>query len=104
MAESTEIERIARDAVNANTISQAVVSVRSAPSTDWTGDPVIDINVVIRPEAEAALLARETAMNILSGVSDRLMEIGEERFPMIHYATTAELEAAVDDPEFRPLP
>ncbi|MCD0422122.1 hypothetical protein LOC51_33340 [Rubrivivax sp. JA1024] len=99
MVESAEIERITRDVVNAQTISQAVVSVRSKPSIDWTGDPTIDISVVVRPEAEAALLTEETPLNILTSISDQLLEVGEDRFPIIHYATTEDLEAAIDDSE-----
>lgn len=98
MAENAEIERIAQDVVNANTVTNAVVSVHSRPSVDWTGDPIIRISIVVRPEAEAALTG-ETPLNILTRISDQLMGVGEERFPIIDYATTADMEAADDDPE-----
>lgn len=87
------IERIARDIVNANTTPDAVVSVAVKPSVDWTGDPVLAISVVIRPEAEKSLTGK-APLDILTGISDGLQAVGEERFPIIDYATTAELEAA----------
>ncbi|MBB5049330.1 hypothetical protein HNR60_004106 [Rhodopseudomonas rhenobacensis] len=99
MAESAEIERIARDVVNAHTVMNAVTSVISRPSVDWTDDPIIEINVVVRPEAETALLKGETPLNILTRISDQLIGLGEHRFPIIHYATTADMEAVNDASE-----
>jgi hypothetical protein len=98
IAENAEIEQITRKIVDANTVTNAVVSVRSRPSVDWTGDPVIRISIVVRPEAEVSLTG-ETPLNILTSISDELMRLGDDRFPIIDYATTADMEAA-GDPEF----
>lgn len=98
MAEKAEIERIARDVVNAQTQTNAVVAVLSEPSIDWTGGPILRIRIVLRPEAGSALEG-ETPLNILTKLSEQLMGIGEDRFPVIDYATTADLEGANDASE-----
>uniref|UniRef100_Q07UH8 Uncharacterized protein n=1 Tax=Rhodopseudomonas palustris (strain BisA53) TaxID=316055 RepID=Q07UH8_RHOP5 len=98
MADNAEIEQITREIVNANTMPDAVASVRSRPAVDWTGDPIIRISIVVRPETEAALTG-QTPLNILTKISDQLMAVGEDRFPIIDYATTADREPADDDPE-----
>ena len=99
MVEHVQIERIARDVVNANTAFDSVVSVSSRDGLDWTGDPIVRISIVVKPEA-ADVLTGKAPLNILTGISDQLMAIGEDRFPILDYATTADLEAdleAADD-------
>jgi hypothetical protein len=46
----------------------------------------------VKPEAEETLVG-EAPLNILTKISDALMAAGEDRFPIIDYATTAEMEA-----------
>jgi hypothetical protein len=37
------------------------------------------------------------ALNALVQIHDRLLEVGDDRFPFIHYATADELNATQDD-------
>ena len=98
MAEAEEIERIAREVVDANTAPDTVVSVSSMPSLDWTGDPILKVSIEIRTDKQS-LLSGRAPLNILTQLSDRLVDAGEDRFPIIDYATTEEREAAGDNSE-----
>ncbi len=98
MTDLAEIERITQGVVDANTAPGTTVSVSSKPAIDWTGDPILEVSIVIKPEGEALLIG-QTPLNILTQLSDRLMDVGEDRFPIIDYATTAELEAVDVDSE-----
>lgn len=90
MAELLEIERIAREVVNANTVPGTIVSIGAKDGVGWDGDPLIRLSVVITPEAQSNLLSG-ASVNILTGLSDALIAAGEDRFPMIDYTTTTEL-------------
>lgn len=90
MADQIEIERIAREVVNANTASGGIISLQVRDDVDWMGDPIIRISVVLADEAMNAFDG-EASIRVLSQVNDRLEATGDSRFPMIDYATPSEL-------------
>jgi hypothetical protein len=55
------------------------------------GDPALRITIVLAPGA-AASISGEAVLKTLAQISDTLQEQGEERFPILHYATSDELE------------
>ena len=53
------------------------------------------ITIVIRPGA-AAKIKGDAALDTLVQIQDRLRAAGEERFPIVEYATKEELEEGGD--------
>lgn len=90
MAEHAQIERIAQDVVNANTAPDSVVSVSTRDALDWTGDSIVRVSIVLTEES-AEKLRNDTPLNILTQLIAGLENAGETRFPIIDYATPAEL-------------
>jgi hypothetical protein len=92
MVEQAEIERIAKDVVCANTSPDVVVSVSSKEDQGWTGDPILRVSVVIK-EGSSDRFRDEIPLKILTELRERLEIAGEARFPILDYATPAELAA-----------
>ncbi|MBC7586544.1 hypothetical protein FNL55_01060 [Tardiphaga sp. vice352] len=94
MAEHAQIERLTREIVDANTAPGSVVSVSARDSLDWTGDPIVKVSIVISDES-ARKLRNKVPLDILSQLMNGLQAAGETRFPILDYATPAELSAEV---------
>ncbi len=96
MSEAPDIVRITTEVVNANTSPQSVQSVTATSSADSTGEQALRISIVLSSKA-ANILQGEIPLNILVQLRDRLEAAGENRFPIIDYATTEELAASRGD-------
>lgn len=90
MAEHAEIELIAEKIVNANTAPDAVVGVSARDDLGWDGDPIVRVSIVIKDEISNGLRG-EDSLNILMQLRDGLATSGDDRFPIIDYATPSEL-------------
>ncbi len=71
--------------------------VYSEPTIDSRGDEALRVTVVLSDDA-ASKMDGEMALDILVKISDDLRAKGEERFPIVEFATEEEW-AAGDDPE-----
>lgn len=91
MLEADKISQIVSEVVQANTTPTSVRSVRTEPTTNSEGEDALRITVVITPDAVKQLEA-VSGLDALVQVQDRLWESGEQRFPIIEYATEEELE------------
>jgi hypothetical protein len=81
--------RLIRQAL-ASKLGQAnVVRVNWEPTTDSQGRAALKITVVI-PEGAAHRL-KNAVLDALVKLNERLNEMGEERTPIVQYATEAEL-------------
>lgn len=97
MLTTDKISQIVSEVVRANTTPTSVRSVTAEPAIDSAGEDALRITIVITPEA-VALLKKGAVVDTLVQIQDRLLEAGEERFPIIYYVTEEELEA-IGDPE-----
>ena len=91
MLATDQISQIVSEVARANTTPTSVRSVRTEPATDSGGEAALRITIVVTPEA-VTLLESGPVLDTLVQVQDRLREAGEERFPIVEYATEEELE------------
>ena len=89
--ETDEINRIVGEIANANLSSKFVREVRTEPATDSVGREALRITIVIVPGAESKIKG-DALVDTLAQIQDRLRKEGEERFPIVEYATTKELK------------
>ncbi len=95
MLAQNQIIKIANDVAMANLTSSSVSRVISEPTVDSEGRDALKIIIVINPGA-AAKIKGDAALDTLVQIQDRLREAGEERFPIVEYATKEELEEGGD--------
>ena len=91
MLGKNQIFTIAREVVTANLTSSRVSNVVTEPTIDSEGREALRITIVIKPGA-VARISGDAALDTLVQIQDRLREAGEERFPIVEYATEEELE------------
>jgi hypothetical protein len=95
MLDTNEITNIVRQAVEANTAPNSVRRVMAEPAATFAGEDAVMITIVLTPEAVAQLVKGD-ALDVLSRIWDGFRRAGDERFPMLEYATEAELEDVGD--------
>jgi hypothetical protein len=95
MLDEQKILTIARQVATANLTSASVINVISEPTIDSEGHEALRITIVIPPGA-AASLGGDAALDTLTQIQDRLQTAGEDRFPIVEYATEDELQSSVD--------
>jgi hypothetical protein len=95
MVDELRIRNIATTAATANLSSGAVSSVKTDLAIDSEGDPALRITIVIAPGA-AERISGEAALATLQQIQKNLWDAGEERFPIVEYATEEELSEAID--------
>lgn len=71
-----------------------VERILTQPTTDSVGDDALRITLVMEPDSVPRITGDE-AGDLIAGIQQTLHEAGEERFPIIRYATEQEL--AMDD-------
>jgi hypothetical protein len=69
----------------------------SEPTIDSEGEEAVRITIVIKPDALGKLKG-DPVFDTLVGIHTRLRAAGEERYPLVRYATEAELDE-LDDTE-----
>jgi hypothetical protein len=90
-----KIARITKAAATTTLGSESFVDVTNTSITDSTGDSALQITIVLTPESTDEITG-ERALRTLSEVRRRLQEAGEERLPIVHYATQEELAESGD--------
>jgi len=96
MIDLEKISQISADVARANLGPRNVLRVVTEPTTDFEGGEALRLLIVIAPgvaEATSDAAAGDTLVQII----DRLQDAGEERFPIVEYATEEEL-ADIDSP------
>jgi hypothetical protein len=92
-----KINEIVREVATTKLAPYASGRVISEPTTDSTGQDALRITIVIAPES-APKINGNAVLDSWVQIHDRLQAAGEERFPIIQYATEEELELS-GDPE-----
>ena len=95
MLDAQKVTEIA-DAVARRIAPADLERVVTEPATDSEGNAALRIIVVLKPDATARF-GGDNALDLLVGVQHELRREGEERFPIIEYATEGELDQQGDD-------
>lgn len=91
MLNERRVVEIARRVATANLTSAAVADVLTKPFTDMEGEQSIRITIVLNPEFPDRIKG-DDALNTLVGIQTSLRQAGEERYPLVEYATEEELK------------
>jgi hypothetical protein len=95
MLEADKIIKIAKVAAAANLASSAVSRIISETTTDSEGRDALRITIVVNPNSIDKLTGDAT-LDTLVQIQEDLRKAGEERFPIIEYATEKELQESGD--------
>jgi hypothetical protein len=95
MLEEKKIRQIAQEIATTNLTSANFTSVISSPAIDAEGHDALRITIVIKPGA-ASKIDGDAALDTLVQIQDQLRKEGEERFPIVEYATRRELSERGD--------
>jgi hypothetical protein len=93
MLDEKRIREIAHEVAFDKLTSANVTSVSSSAAIDSEGRDAVRITIVIKPGA-ASKINGDAALDTLVGIQERLRAEGEERFPIVEYATKRELSAS----------
>jgi hypothetical protein len=95
MLQEKKIRQIAQEVATANLSSANFTSITSSTAVDSEGHEALRIIIVIKPGA-ASKIEGDAALDTLVQIQDRLRNEGEERFPIVEYATAEELSESGD--------
>lgn len=95
MLSADTISRITRDAVAKQVAVADLERVRTETTADSDGNEAVRITIVLTAHGVKSLTG-DQALDLLTEVQQRLQHEGDERFPIIEYATEQELE--LDEP------
>jgi hypothetical protein len=95
MLSPEQISQIVSDVVAAKTSPSSVRAVSSEPATAFEDEEAVRITIVLTPDA-VTQLAAGLAGDAVVQIMDRLRDAGEERFPLLQFATEQELEDVGD--------
>jgi hypothetical protein len=90
MLDAQKITRIARDVARTQVAGASLKRIMTEPATDSEGKEALRIILVLKPQA-ARKLTGDQALDLLVGIQQKLEASGEERFPIVEYATEREL-------------
>ena len=90
MLEQKKIIEIAQKVAVANLSSTAVNSVLSEPTVDSQGREALQITIVLEPGV-AEKFKGDAVLKTLVEIQSQLQTAGEDRFPIVQYATEDEL-------------
>ena len=90
-----KIATITKAAATTTLGSQNFVDVANTAITDSTGHDALQITTVLRPDSTDAITG-ERALRTLGEIRKHLQEAGEERLPIVYYATREELAESGD--------
>lgn len=90
MLHDTRISQIASEAALVSVADADLERVLTEPTLDSDGREAVRITLVLTPKAVKSLTGDE-ALDILVKIQQSLFREGEERFPIVEYATETEL-------------
>jgi len=86
MLEAVELQKLAKTIVERRLPSIHLDEVLTEPITDSDGEAALRITLVLTPESAGAISGDE-GLKLLVAIRDALFRKGEERFPIVEYAT-----------------
>lgn len=97
MLEDPQVQKLMRQALAEVLPYPGGIEVLSEAMVDFDGRDVLRITLVLS-EQTAKSIAGDQAMKLITEIRDSLLREGDERFPLIYYATPEDLLHA-DDPD-----
>ena len=97
MLPQAKIDEIVAEVATAYLTREIVERVMSEPTIDSEGEEAVRITIVIKPDGMEKLKG-DPVLDTLVGIHNKLGEAGEGRYPLVRYATQAELDVG-DSPE-----
>src|SRR5207253_1742317 len=97
MMQPAEVEREAVEVARKNFGAARVVRAIVEPAVDLDGDDAWRVTIVLAPDAVDAINGDAVLDNLVQ-IHERLREKGDERLPIVEFATEEELRES-DDPE-----
>ena len=91
MLTEAEIDNIAKQVATANLSTANVSGAISTPTTDPDGREALQITIVLTQTPTASIKGSKL-LDTLVQIQDQLQQRGEERFPIVKFATRKELE------------
>ena len=95
MLERNEIHRIALDVARTNLPASAIKGTAVEPAIGSTGEEILRITIVIEADA-VDRISGESTLNTLVQMRKRIREAGDERLPIVEYATEEDLQDSGD--------
>jgi hypothetical protein len=86
MLEALELQKLAKKIVEKRLPSIHLDDVRTLPFTDSDGEAAVRITLVLTPETADAI-SGEDSLKLLVAIREALSREGEDRFPIVEYAT-----------------
>jgi hypothetical protein len=91
MLDTQRIAEIAREVARTQVAEAVLERIVMEPAIDSEGREALRIILVLKPKAVQKLTG-DQALDVLVGVQQKLEAEGEERFPIVEYATEQELK------------
>jgi hypothetical protein len=95
MLDIEKVTQISSDIAKANLPPRSVVRVESEPTVDSEGHDALHLTIVVASDA-ADKITGDAVVDTLVQIHDHLRDAGDAGFPIIEYATEAELEEIGD--------
>jgi hypothetical protein len=86
MLEALELQKLAKEIVHKRLPSIHLDEVLTQPMTDSDGEAAVRITLVLTPESADAITGEE-GLKLLVAIRQALSREGEDRFPIVEYAT-----------------
>src|SRR5262245_45541575 len=97
MIDDTKIAQIAKQVATANLSGSSVSSTSSVSTVDFEGRDAVLITIVLTSDSAASIKSKGSeVLDTLVQIKQKLQEQGEERFPIVEYATQEELNEGAD--------
>lgn len=86
-----KIAEVAQDVARQTFGANVVKDIRVKDVSEWTGEDALEVLVILQPPAGTPFRFEGKASAMLSGLGDRLYDLGENRFAHVRYATQQDL-------------
>lgn len=96
MLDDPQIQKLMKQIAAGVIPANQLLEVRSEPMLDSEGQDALRITLVLTDEA-AKTLTGSQAVLLLTDIHDSLLNVGDERFPLLYYATPSDLGDDVTD-------
>ncbi len=86
MLEALELQKLAKEVFHKRLPSIHLNDVLTQPITDSDGEAALRITLVLTPESSGAISGQD-GLKLLVAIREALSRKGEDRFPIVEYAT-----------------
>jgi hypothetical protein len=96
MLNDPEIQKLMKRMAAGVIPGNQLLEVRSEPTVDSGGKDAVRITLVVSDDA-VSMLSGDQLANLLVDVHDCFLNEGDERFPLIYFATPSDLDSIEDE-------